>query len=370
MFKLAWRNLARERTRLAISVGGVALAVVLILVMGGVFAGAEEHAVAYIRNQPAELWLMQGGVENMHMASSILSPGTVSRVRVVEGVEDAAGVLYANAGVDVGDALVFSYVFGVEPDAPFGGPWEVTTGVSRPARGEVVMDRVLAARHGLDLGDTVNILGRDLVIAGLSEDTFGIATSVTFVHKTTLAELMSVPADTVSYVLVQAEPGVEPSTLTARLRDGVPGANVMTRNAFAASDKEMIRQMGVDVIRAMNLVSYVVGLLVIGLTIYTATVERAREYGVLKAIGADTKRLAAVVISQAFIGAGLGVVVGIGLSYTVAVLIGTVLPEMQVLIETSALLRELPILALITALAALLPLGRIARLDPMVVFRA
>jgi len=120
----------------------------------------------------------------------------------------------------------------------------------------------------------------------------------------------------------------------------------------------------------MNLVSYVVGLLVIGLTIYTATVERAREYGVLKAIGADTTRLAAVVISQAFIGAGLGVVVGIGLSYTVAVLIGTVLPEMQVLIETSALLRELPILALITALAALLPLGRIARLDPMVVFRA
>jgi len=370
MFKLAWRNLVRERTRLAISIGGVALAVVLILVMGGVFAGAEEHAVAYIQNQPAQLWLMQAGVENMHMASSSLAPGTTARVRAVEGVDDAVGVLYANAGVDVGDALVFSYVFGVEPDAPFGGPWQITAGTSRPARGEVVMDRVLAARHGLRLGDTVNILGRDLVIAGLSEDTFGIATSVTFVHKATLAELMGVPADTASYTLVQVEPGVEMGTLETRLRDAAPGANVMTQNAFAGSDKEMIRQMGVDVIRAMNLVSYVVGLLVIGLTIYTATVERAREYGVLKAIGADTRRLATVVVSKAFVGAGLGLVAGIGLAYAVALLVSTLLPEMPVLIETSALLREVPILALITALAALLPLGRIARLDPMVVFRA
>ncbi len=41
MFKLAWRNLTHERTRLLISVGGVALAVLLILVMDGVFAGGD-----------------------------------------------------------------------------------------------------------------------------------------------------------------------------------------------------------------------------------------------------------------------------------------------------------------------------------------
>ena len=46
MFKLALRNLLHDRTRLGISVGEVGLAVVLILVMAGVFAGSEEHAVA------------------------------------------------------------------------------------------------------------------------------------------------------------------------------------------------------------------------------------------------------------------------------------------------------------------------------------
>ncbi|MCL7453922.1 MAG: ABC transporter permease, partial [Anaerolineae bacterium] len=138
--------------------------------------------------------------------------------------------------------------------------------------------------------------------------------------------------------------GADHTGLAARLEQAVPEANLLSQEAFAASDQEMIRQMGVDVIRAMNLVAYLVGLLVVGLTIYTATVERSREYGVLKAIGADTRRLMGVVIAQAFMSAGLGVMLGIGLAYGVAALVSAILPEMQVLIEGPALLRQLPVL--------------------------
>jgi putative ABC transport system permease protein len=370
MLKLAWRNLTHERTRLAISVGGVALAMLLILVMNGIFAGSEEHAVTYIRHQPAPLWLMQAGVENMHMASSSLPPEIVERVRQVAGVAEAVGVLYANAGVEVGDTLVFSYIFGTDPDAPFGGPWSLVEGTANLAPNEVVIDHVLAGRHGLGLGDTVNILGHDLTIAGLSEGTFGIATSIAFVNKTALARLMDVPPQAASYVLIQPDPTVDPETLAERLRAAAPDANLMTQADFVASDQEMIRQMGVDVVRAMNMVAYAIGLLVIGLTIYTATLERAREYGVLKAIGADNRRLLSIVFAQAFAGTGLGYLVGVGLAYGTAALVSRLFPEMMVLIEPGQLLREIPILALITALAALLPIGRVTRLDPMVVFRA
>jgi len=61
MLKLAWRNLTHERTRLIISMAGVAFAVLLILVMSGIFAGGEEQATAYIRNQPALLWSCRRG---------------------------------------------------------------------------------------------------------------------------------------------------------------------------------------------------------------------------------------------------------------------------------------------------------------------
>jgi len=369
MLKLAWRNLIHERTRLAISVGGVALAVLLILVIGGVFAGSEEHAVAYIKNQAIPLWLMQAGVENMHMASSILAPETTESAREIEGVKEAVGLLYANAGVDVAGNVVYSYIFAVPNEAPFGGPWDMARGSTELDPDEVIIDHNLAARYGLELGDRVNILGYDLTIAGLSKGTFGIATSITFVNKTALASLLGVPPESASYILVQPEAGADLDALVERLRTNITEANLLTQDEFIASDKEMIRQMGVDVIQAMNIVAYIVGLLVIGLTIYTATLERAREYGVLKAIGANTLDLVRLVFAQAFASTGIGFALGISLSFAVAALVKELYPEMLVLIETETLMGHIPVLALVTALAALIPLARIAQLDPMVVFK-
>ncbi len=370
MFRLAWRNLTHERTRLIISVGGVALAVLLIMVMNGIFAGGEEQATAYIRNQPAPLWVMQAGVENIHMASSILPADAVDRVKQVPGVETAVGVLYAGGGVEVGETLVPSYLFGVDPDAAFGGPWSLAEGTAEPAVNEIVVDRAFAQRYGLGLGDTVSVMGYDLEIAGLSNGTFGIAINLTFVNKTALAQVMGVPPQSASYILVQPTPDTNLPDLAERLRAVLPEANVITRENFIASEQALIRQMGVDVIRAMNTVAYVIGLLVIGLTIYTATLERSHEYGVLKAIGAKNPQLVRVVFAQAFVAAGLGYLIGVGLAYGTSIVVSRLSPDILILIRPLRLLREVPVLAFITALAALLPVGRLARLDPLVAFRA
>jgi putative ABC transport system permease protein len=370
MLKLAWRNLIHEPLRLAISVGGVALSILLILVMSGVFAGSEEHAITYIKKQPAPLWLMQAGVENMHMSSSIMPAETIQTVKKVAGVQEAVGLLYANAGVQLNDVTVYSYIFAVDPNVPFGGAWDMVVGTKNPGLDEVVIDNDLAKRYGLGLGDTVNILGYDLKIAGMSQDTFGIATSITFVNKQALALLMGVPSQAASYILVQPEPNVDLNELSVRLRKAVPDANLLTQDQFIASDKEMIRQMGADIIRAMNSVSYVVGLLVIALTVYTATADRAREYSVLKAIGANTLHLVQIVLLQASVSSFLGFFTGVGLAYAVAALIKQLLPEMLILIEPTQWLTQLPVLMVVTVIASLLPIRHMAQLDPMLVFKA
>jgi len=369
MFKFALRNLLHDRTRLAISAGGVGLAVVLILVMAGVFAGSEEHAVSYIRNQPASLWLMQAGVENLHMSTSILPPDAVERAQAVHGVSDAVGLLYASGGVDLGETVVYSYIFAVDAGEPFGGPWKLAAGTAEPPEDGAIIDRNLAGRYGLALGDRIHILGLELEITGLSEESFGIATSLTFINKKTLAGLMGVPAETASYILIRPEPGVDRDVLAARLRQELPDANLITQEAFIESDREMIRQMGADILQAMNAVSYVVGLLVIALTVYTATLEKSREYGVLKAIGAGTWALLRAVLAQAYLGSTLGLVFGIGMAYGIAALVSRLLPEMLVLIELETLVRQIPVFIVVTGLAALLPLGRLAGLDPVVVFK-
>lgn len=370
MFKLAWRNLFHDRTRLAISVGGVALAIVLILVMSGIFGGSEEHAVIYIRNQPAALWMMQADVENIHMASSILPPDAINRVKQVEGVQEAVGVLYATAPIEVGDAPVASYLFGIEPDAPFGGPWSLAEGTTRLGLRDIIIDRVLARRYDLGIGDKVNILGFELTIAGLSNGTFGIATNIAFVNKTALALALGVSPQASSYILIQPKPGTHLDALTQQLRRAVPESNVISQPEFIQKEQELIRQMGADVLLTMSTIAYIIGLLVIGLTIYTATLERAREYGVFKALGANNRQLVSVVFGQALTAVGLGFFVGVGLAYATAWLVGRALPEILILIEPSQWLGKIPVLAVIAALAAFAPINRIMRLDPMVVFRA
>jgi putative ABC transport system permease protein len=242
-------------------------------------------------------------------------------------------------------------------------------GVDSPAMDEVVIDGELADRYGLGLGDQVNILGADLTIAGLSEGTFGIATSITFVNQQALAAMMGISPQSASYVLVTPNPGGDVDRLLASLEAQIPDVNWLTTEAFIASDQEMIRQMGADVIRAMNLIAYVVGMLVIGLTIYIATLERAREYGVLKAVGAKGGQLIRLVFAQAIISAGLGILLGILAALGLAQLISRLFPEVLVIIEAEFVWQQLPLLALITTLGALLPIGRILSLDPLVVFR-
>lgn len=368
MIRLAWKNLAQEPMRLVISVGGVALAIVLILVMQGVWAGSEEHAVAYMRNQPADLWVMQEGVENMHMATSILPAGVMDEIREVEAVKQAVAVLYANVGVDLGETTVFSYVFGVQPDDPFGGPWLLVEGHAPREAADIVIDVVLARRHGLGLGDQVRILDRNFYISGLSKGNLGIATSLVFVRKASLAEMLGLPPGVSSYILVQSAAGADRAKLERQL-DSIEAAHALQREAFIASDQLMIRSMGIDVVRAMKSVAYVVGLLVIGLTLYTATLERKREYGILRAVGGSLRHLWAVVLAQALISALLGILFGVALAFAVAWLISTALPEMLVLVYFTDVLSVMWTLLMVSILAALLPAVQVGRLDPMMVFR-
>ncbi len=369
MLKLAWRNLTHERTQMVVGVTGVALAALLILLVNGIYLGAEESEVAYIVRQSAPLWLMQAGTENMHMAYSMLPAGLVERARQVPGVSTAAGVLYVTTNVQVRDTLVPSYIFGIDPGQPLGGPWALAQGTADLKWNEATIDRALASRYQVRLGDTINIRGSNLTVAGLSEGTFGFASNIVFVNKAAMALGMGVSPQSASYILIRPVPGTDLSTLVQNLRTALPEANVMTQTEFIASDQRLAQKMGGDIIQVMNVVAYLIGLLVIGITVYTITLQRMREYGILKAIGSPVEQLLRVVLTQALTSAGLGYLVGIALSYAVASLVERLILT-SVIIDPIAVLRQVPVLAAIAAMASLLPMGRVLRLDPLLVFKA
>src|SRR3972149_5622893 len=213
MLKLAWRNLTNEPARMAISVAGIALALVLILVIAGIFAGSEEFAVAYIKNEPAPIWLMQSGVANMHMSSSYISPEMITEAEQIEGVKDITGVLYTGGNLESGEDSILGYIIGVNPQAEIGGPWKLVEGRQNPQRGEIVIDAELEKRLGVELGDEVNLFNTAHKIIGLSRGNFGIGSSLAFINKQALSEWMAVRPDASSFALVRPDVGIDVDAL-------------------------------------------------------------------------------------------------------------------------------------------------------------
>ncbi|MBI4788896.1 MAG: ABC transporter permease [Chloroflexi bacterium] len=368
MFRLAFRNLFQSKVRLVISVGGVALALLLILALDAVMTGIERQLTAYIDNSGADIWVSQENVRNMHMAYSALPASVASKVKSVPGVQSVTGILYLTGYFEIGDERDLAYIIGLPKDVEAGGPWRIAEGKAAPGSKEIIIDRGIAKRVGVGLGDQAKVLGEEFTIVGLSEGTAAIAASVAFVSKKDWDRLQA-NADAVSYVLAKVKPGESPEAIAAQIEQQVPKVTAQTRQMFASQERQVVKDMSTDLITIMNLVGFLIGLAVMALTVYTATLARRAEYGVLKALGARNAHLYRAVLGQAFI----SVVLGLALGFAFTLLLVIVVPRtgLPIAMEISgeSLVKVGGISLVIASLSALLPIKQIAGLDPAMVFR-
>lgn len=365
---LARRSLTRSRATLIASVGGVALALTLTLALDAVYAGVADQLTTYIDRSGADVWVAQSGVHNLHMVASWLPDSTTAAVREVPGVASASPILYATDTIAARDERGVAYVIGLPPDAPLGGPWDVAEGASRVGSGEAIIDRGLASRAGVGIGDNVTVLGRKAKVVGLSRGTATLLNTVAFVSLDDFRAGRG-GAPIISFVLVTVTGGASPETVAASIERDVPGVSALSRRDFAAQERQLVMDMGADVISIMNVIGFVVALAVVALTVYVATLERRREYGVLKALGAGGPTLYRVVVAQAVMSVALGLAVALG----VVLLLKSAIPLAGLDLElavTPQSVAKAALFALVTAgLAAVQPIRQVSGIDPAIVFR-
>lgn len=370
---IARRNLFQDRMRLALSVLGVALAVMLILVLTGLLDGTFKQVTRYLENSSGSIVVAQSGVKNLLGATSILPPGTLDTVRGTEGVERAVPIFSQFLILDLHGKKQPVYMVGYDSSLGGGGPWRMAQGREPQAESEAVLDSVLAQKHEIAVGDEVAVMGRHFTIVGLSSDTTSWMTSFLFVRKVDAEELFRTPGAT-SFLLVTPTSGTGADELRDRLNDAdgperVTGAHALLKSDMIANDRSLFARFFSTPLQLMVAVAFLVGVMVVGLVIYTATVERQREYGVLKAIGARNGLLYRVVLTQALIAAVAGAFVGAGLSAGAAWAIMAVRPQFLVSTELSSVGWALPAALGMALLAALIPARVMARLAPADVFR-
>ena len=363
---LARRALFQDRRRAALAAGGVAVALLLVLLLQGIFDGAMRQVTAYLRGSPADVVVSQRSVRTMHMSVSALDPGVVDAVERVDGVAWAEGVRYTTTFlVGPGGARQLSYVIGYDQATGRAGPQRLVEGRA-PGAGEIVVERVAAERLALRVGDEVGVLGGAFRVSGVSRGGTTIANSIAFI---TARDFAARRGPAVAYVFAAAEDGVSPAQLASRIQAALPQHTAQTRDRFAREEASLVKDMSADLMRIMSVIGLLIALAVIGVTLFALTQAKLREHAVVKAMGGRTRRLAAVVLAQAAWCVGMAVVLAVASGLVVADVVGRVNPAVAIAIETASVVRTAGWAAVVGLVGALAPLRRISAVDPASAFR-
>lgn len=365
---MARRNLLAEKTRLLMSIGGVAFAVLLILLVTSLYRGWG-GAGGLFERIPGDVWLAQAGTTDPLRTSSFLPADKMSAVASLPGVDAVVPVYARRIGLQRRNAElnVYFLALALAVPVPARNGWP---GAERflPRRGTIVVDSVFADEAGLDLGDRLDVLGRPLSVARIEPGGNPIF-EIAFMNGADARALLALESY-VSFFLIAVEPGANADEVARAAVAAVPGSEAHTARDFASATHHLVQQGFLPVVGALVGIGFAIGGAVIALTIYTATIEKARDFGVLKAIGADDSFLYRIVVVQSLGVGATGAALGVGASVVAASLIRERVPEFVTDLELLDAAAVFAIALLVSAVAAFVPVSRISRIDPAMVFRA
>ena len=351
-----------DKRRLAASVVGVGLAVMLILLLDGMWAGIQTQSRVYADKSGAALYVLQPGVRDLTAGTSSLPMSTLTTVKADPDVAWAAPVRTTYLIAQLHGKKIATYLVGSVPGEP-GGAWAISSGRTPRSEDEVVVGSALASRHGLHVGDDLEVLGRRLQIVGIAPAN-GFMMSYVFVTHQALDRL-SAAADTTSIILI----GTSNATAVQQ-RLHAQGLNVLSRDQVATNNVRFATGIFGAPLKLMVGIGLAAGTLIIALTAYTTIIERRREYGIVKAMGASRRRLVELALFQTLTVAALGLVAGLLLFLVGRELIVSSRPQFSVVLTSAAIARATIAAFGMAILAAIIPARRLGKLEPAVAYKS
>ncbi|OGD61625.1 hypothetical protein A3A71_00100 [Candidatus Berkelbacteria bacterium RIFCSPLOWO2_01_FULL_50_28] len=365
MWLIALRNLFGEKGRLIITIGGVAFAVMLILVLLGLYVGWERQMTKFLGNISADIWVGQAGSGDMSHRSSILPANLARELESKSYIKQTSMFIGRQVGVKISGVEKSLFILGSD-GAKFITPYRLERGSGQPQKGEIVVDEVFINKNNLVLGDSITVAGKSLKIVGIASGGNIMTSSYTLVSEEDARDILGLN-NAVNYFLLRSD---DPTDAVTKLEKDFPQLKIIPRQKFLDNNAAIVKDNFLPIIGVLTLIAFAVGIAVIGLTIFTAVIEKSREYGVLKAIGYGNGQLFGIALIQALIAGVLGFALGYALTPLVAMLAKIFEPSF--IYDLGA--RETSIVFVATILmsifASFLPLRRLLKIDPAQVFKA
>ena len=361
MNKLIFANLLHRPVRSIISVLAVAIEVVMILSIVGIFMGILNDQKQRTNGIGADLVVRPSNASFLSGVSGAPMPARTAEVfRKMPHVTVASPVI-----TNFSMTSSLEILYGIDYPSynalkPFtwvsGGPFQ------RPY--DVIVDDVFARTGtGHHVGDTLTILNHTFRICGIVESGKGGRKLVSI---ETLGALTGSDGKA-SVIYLKSDNEANEDTIRQEIAStrGLEGYHVQTMEDVL-SQYTPAKFPGFDL--ALNVVitiAVIVGFLVIFQTMYTAVLERTREIGILKSMGASKPTIVGVVLRECAALAVAGVLVGIVATFGVHAFLSMRFPAFSFELTVAWIVRGAAIAFAGAICGALYPAWMAARKDPI-----
>ena len=177
------------------------------------------------------------------------------------------------------------------------------------------------------------------------------------------------PANLTNAFLIKLDNTSNLKSIETTIQNMFPNIAVHSSETIALHYKDEILQGFLPILYILSAISLFVGLLIIAILVYMLTIERSREYGILKALGAKNRFLYSIVLEQSLFIAVIGYIVGIIFINPVTGVIQMFVPEF-ISRQTNSVFIILFFLNIsIGFIASLIPVHKLTTIDPAIVFK-
>ena len=172
------------------------------------------------------------------------------------------------------------------------------------------------------------------------------------------------------FVLAKAQPGSDPEAVARRLHEQT-GLKALTGEGFAQlTMRYYLTHTGIPVnIGTTVILAFLIGSAIAGQTFYLFTIENLRQFGTLKAMGADDRRIVGMILTQGSVVGAIGYCVGVGLATLYGMVAQHAMPLLAFFLPWQVLALSAGAVMIIVLLASLLSIRRVLVLEPAIVFQ-
>ncbi len=319
MIKIAWKFIRFDKAKSIGVIVGILISTFLIGQQLGTFLFLSGLMGALASDVKADIWVVDSKTNDVNQLGR-LDVRNLRAVQSINGVKEAFPLLIASAACNYknGTSGAISLI-GVNSNHLLSvlDKGKITAGntsdlqLDGAVSGEYFEKKNLGGN--IDLGTDFEINGKRAFFVLQTKDFRGFGSSfcVTTIERARFYSNQSV--NNISAVLVNLEPGQKVDKVVNDINSTIYGVRAWPSKKLALSSVMKILMSSGIALSTGTLIIFalIAGFFIIGLTMYSSALDRLKDYGTLKAIGAGNKYISRLILTQALIFSIVGFSIGL-----------------------------------------------------------